>query len=159
MDRITLIVLLFLSLGCVSIDGGAVEASWVVETYGDGRGIADCGCACPPIAGLRLQLTPISGGSDPCAGRDSCQFSCGQRSGSTRFEVPPGSYAISLVPVGIDGNDISPGNPLTCGAQSGVDPQVREVVKGQVTQLDAVLMRATCAAECGGSDTNRVCTK
>jgi hypothetical protein len=159
MDRITLIVLLFSSLGCVSIDGGAVEASWVVETYGDGRGIADCGCACPPIAKVRLQLTPLSGDSDPCAGRETCRFSCNQQSGATRFEIPPGSYAMQLVPVGADGNDISPGNPLTCGSQSGVDPQVWDVVKGQVTQLNAVLMLATCAADCGGSDTRPVCTK
>jgi len=161
MDRITLIVLLFSSRGCVSIHGGAVDASWVVETYGDGRTIADCGCACPPIAKVRLQLTPLSGDNapDPCSGNETCQFSCNLQSGATRFEIPPGSYAMLLVPVGADGNDISPGNPLTCGSQSGVDPQVWDVVKGQVTQLNAVLMQATCAADCGGSDTRNVCTK
>jgi hypothetical protein len=162
MDRITLIALLFSAIGCVPIDGGAVEASWVVATY-DGRGIADCGCACPPIAKIRLQLLPVAGGSDPCAGRAACQFSCNLQSGATRFDIPAGSYTVSLVPVGADGNDITPlppgGNPLACGAQSGVDPVVREVVKGQVTQLDAMLMQATCAPACGGSDSTRVCTK
>jgi hypothetical protein len=159
MDRITLIALLFSALGCVSIDGGAVEASWVVATYGDGRGIADCNCACPPIAKIRIQLVPVAGGSDPCAGRAACQFSCNLQSGATRFDIPEGSYAISLVPVGADGADIPHGDPLTCGAQSGIDPVVREVKKGRVTQLDAMLMEATCAVECGGSDGNKVCTK
>jgi len=146
-------------MGCVPIDGGAVEASWVVATYGDGRGIADCNCACPPIAKIRIQLVPLSGGSDPCAGRDTCQFSCNLQSGATRFDIPAGSYAVSLVPVGQDGNDIPHGDPLTCGAQSGVDPVVRDVVKGRVTQLDAMLIQATCAPACGGSDSTRVCTK
>ena len=159
MDRITLIVLLFSALGCVSIDGGAVEASWKVATYGDGRGISDCGCACPPIAKIRFQLEPMSGGSDPCTGRSTCEFSCNLQSGATRFDIPPGSYAISLVPVGEDGNDIANGDPQTCGAHSGVDPEVWEVVKGRVTQLNAVLIKATCAADCGGSDSTRVCTK
>jgi hypothetical protein len=160
MDRITLIALLFSAMGCVPVDGGAVEASWLVATYGDGRGIADCNCACPPIAKVRLRLVPVAGGDDACAGRDTCQFSCNLQSGATRFDIPAGSYAISLVPVGQDGNDIAPrSDPLTCGAQSGVDPVVREVVKGQVTQLDAMLMKATCAPECGGLDGTRVCTK
>jgi hypothetical protein len=100
MDRITLIALLFSATGCVPIDGGAVEASWTVVTYGDGRGISDCNCACPPIAKVRLQLVPVAGGSDPCAGRATCQFSCNLQSGATRFDIPAGSYAISLVPVG-----------------------------------------------------------
>lgn len=160
MDRITLIALLFSAAGCVAIDGGAVEASWKVVTYGDGRGIADCNCACPPIAKVRLQLVPVAGGEDFCAGRATCQFSCNQQSGATRFDIPAGSYAVALVPVGQDGNDIVPrADPLTCGAQSGIDPVVREVVKGQVTQLDAMLMKATCAPECGGLDGDKICRK
>ena len=158
MDRITLIAFLFSALGCVSIDGGAVEASWVVETYGDGRGIADCGCACPPIAKMRLKLEPMSGGSDPCEGRSTCEFSCNLKTGATRFDIPPGSYAISLVPVGEDGNDIANGSAQTCGAH-GVAPEVRDVLKGRVTELNAMLIEATCTAACGGSDSNRVCTK
>jgi hypothetical protein len=159
MDRITLIALLFSATGCVPIDGGAVEASWTVVTYGDARGISDCNCACPPIAKVRLRLVPVAGGDDVCSGRATCQFSCNRQSGATRFDIPAGSYAISLVPVGQDGNDIAPrSDPLTCGAQS-IDPVVREVVKGQVTQLDAMLMNATCAPECGGLDSRKVCTK
>jgi hypothetical protein len=158
MDRITLIALLFSAMGCVSIDGGAVEASWFVVTH-DGRGIADCGCTCPPIPKIRLQLLPVAGGSDPCAGRAACQFSCNLRSGATRFDIPPGSYVVSLVPVGADGNDITSGEVGTCSATAGVDPIVREVIRGRVTQLDAMDVVADCAADCGGSDNNNVCTK
>ena len=161
MDRITLFALLFSATGCVSIDGGAVEASWVVVTH-DGRGIANCGCTCPPMPKVRLQLIPVAGGSDPCAGRDSCQFSCGQKSGATRFDIPPGSYAVSLVPVGQDGQDIvndPSGAAGMCSAFSGVAPVVRDVIKGRVTQLDAVEMVADCAADCGGLNSSKVCTK
>ena len=158
MDRITLIAVLFSALGCVSIDGGAVEASWQVMTQ-DGRTITDCGCTCSPIAKIRLQLIPVSGGSDPCAGHSTCAFSCNQQSGATRFDIPPGTYAISLVPVGEDGNDITNGEAGTCSAKSGVAPEVRDVIKGRVTQLNAMTMLADCADECGGSDSNKVCTK
>ena len=145
-------------MGCVSIDGGAVEASWKVVTH-DGRGIADCACTCPPIPKVRLQLLPLGGGSDPCAGRAACQFSCNWQSGATRFDIPPGSYAVALVPVGEDGNDVTSGEAGTCSATAGVDPIVREVIKGRVTQLDAMTVLADCAADCGGSDSRKVCTK
>jgi len=158
MDRLVLFALLFSAAGCVSIDGGAVEASWVVVTH-DGRTISKCGCTCPPIAKIRLQLVPTAGGDDPCVGRASCQFGCDLQSGATRFDIPPGNYAISLVPVGADGNDITNGAAGTCRAGPGADPVVRDVVKGRVTGLDAMLVLADCAADCGGSDSTRVCTK
>jgi hypothetical protein len=158
MDRLTLIALIFSAPGCVSVDGGAVETSWVVVTN-DGRGISDCACTCPPIAKVRLQLVPIAGGADPCAGTASCQFSCNLQSGATRFDIPPGTYAISLVPVGADGNDITNGEAGTCRAGAGANPVIREVVKGRVTGLDAMTVLADCAAECGGADNTRVCTK
>jgi hypothetical protein len=158
MDRITLIALLFSALGCVPIDGGAVEVSWIVATH-DGRGIASCGCTCPPVAKIRLQMVPKSGGSDPCAGRDSCQFSCDQRSGATRFDIPPGTYDVLLVPVGADGLDIAPGAPLVCGAESSIAPVERDVIKGRVTEIDSIIVLADCAADCGGWDNTKVCTK
>jgi hypothetical protein len=158
MDRVTLIALLFSALSCVSIDGGAVEASWVVVTH-DGRVISECSCACPPIAKIRMQLVPVAGGADPCAGRASCEFSCGVQSGATRFDIPPGSYAITLVPVGADGSDIPAGAVDTCSAGPGADPVVREVVSGRVTGLDAMTVLADCAPECGGSDNTKVCTR
>ncbi|MBN2573977.1 MAG: hypothetical protein JXP73_05370 [Deltaproteobacteria bacterium] len=158
MDRVTLIALLFSALGCVSIDGGAVEASWVVVTH-DGRVISECSCTCPSIAKIRLQLVPTVGGDDPCATRASCQFACDLQSGATLFDIPPGTYAISLLPVDADGNDIPAGGSGTCSAGPGADPRVREVVSGRVTGLDAMMVLADCAPECGGSDNTRVCAK
>jgi hypothetical protein len=158
MDRFKLIALLFSALGCVSVDGGAVEASWVVVTH-DGRGIARCGCTCPSVAMIRIQLVPTAGGADPCAGRASCQFSCDLQSGATRFDIPPGQYAISLLPVGADGNDITNGEAGSCRAGPGTDPAIREGVSGRVTGLDAALVLADCAPECGGSDNTGVCTR
>lgn len=157
MDRITLFSLLFSALGCVSIEGGAVEASWVVVTQ-DGRGISDCACTCPRVAMTRLSLIPIEGGEDPCAGRQSCMFSCNRKSGATRFDIPPGMYAISVVPVGADGVDLTGGEVGTCSAGVGASPVVRQVVSGRVTSLDAMTVLAGCAAECGGGDNTRVCT-
>lgn len=158
MPRPTLILLLFSALGCVSIDGGAVEASWVVVTH-DGRGISDCACTCPAIARIRLKLEPTGGGADPCAGQDSCQFGCDRRSGATRFDIPPGTYAISLVPVGSDGNDLVSGEAGACRAGPGASPVVRDVVKGKVTGLDAMIVLADCAPECGGGDNTKVCRR
>jgi hypothetical protein len=158
MDRITLIALLFSALGCVPIDGGAVEGSWVVVTP-DGRTITNCGCTCPSIAKIRFQVLPTGVGADPCVGRASCQFSCDLQSGATRFDIPPGQYAISLVPVGPDGNDITNGEAGACRAGPGTDPEIREVISGRVTGLDAAIVLADCAPECGGSDNTRVCTR
>jgi hypothetical protein len=157
MDRVAIIALLFTTLGCTPIDGGAVEASWVVATP-DGRLISDCGCTCPAVAKIRLQLLPVGGGNDPCAGGPACSFSCNQQSGATHFDIAPGPYSISLVPMGADGADLI-GGIGTCGAPVGSDPVERDVIKGQVTQLPAMLVQADCAAECGGSDNQRVCTK
>jgi hypothetical protein len=156
MDRVTLIALLFSVLSCVSIDGGAVEVSWVVVTH-DGRGISSCGCTCPAVAKVRLQLLPVGGGADPCAGRASCEFSCDLQSGATRFDIPPGTYAISLLPVGPDSVDIMNGEAGGCTAGPGADPLIRDVVSGRVTGLDAIMVLADCAPECGGSDNTRVC--
>jgi hypothetical protein len=163
MDRVRWFALLFSALvagpGCVSVDGGAVEVSWVVEAKDGTRIIADCGCTCPPVAKIRLALVPAGGGSDVCAGRTSCAFSCNLQTGATRFDIKPGTYAMSLVPVGADGNDITTGEVGTCSLGALPAPQVRDVIKGRVTQLDAMFVQTDCAAECGGSDTTRVCTK
>lgn len=156
MDRIPFIALLFSALGCVPIDGGSVEASWIVVTH-DGRGIADCGCTCPTVANVRLQLLPITGGEDPCAGKSTCQFSCNSQTGATRFDIPPGTYAISIVPVGVDGNDITNGEAGTCSAMPAVASVVRQVINGRVTQLDAMIIRADCAPRCSGSDNTKIC--
>jgi hypothetical protein len=156
MGRIVFLTMAAAVVSCVPIDGGAVEASWVVRTD-DGRAITDCQCADPQIAGVRLQLVGASGGvkgATPCQDRTSCQFSCQRHTGATPFDIPPGFYLISLVPVDAMGQDLTTvmvGNHVQAPA-----PVLREVVKGQPTQLDALALVGKCASSCSVNQ-NRVC--
>jgi hypothetical protein len=162
MVRIVLALLLVATAGCVSIDGGSVEASWDLHAP-DGRGIADCSCTCPVIAKVRFSVVPVAGGADLCAGKAACQFSCGAKHGATPFDIPPGDYALTLLPVGADGQDLA--GPViqagggTCLARGGVAPTLRSVRPGWPTQLNAVDIIAECAPVCGASDSTKVCTK
>ena len=162
MARIVALLLALAATGCVSIDGGAIEASWDIHAS-DGRGIADCSCTCPEITKVRFSVVPAAGGSDLCIGRAACQFPCRSKHGATPFDIPPGAYAVSLVPLGADGQDLTGAligdAGIGCSAQSGVAPTLRTVGKGQLTQLNGVLIQAGCAPVCGGSDSTRVCTK
>jgi len=155
-ERIVFLTMAAAAVSCVSIDGGAVEASWVVRTE-DGRAITNCACSDPQIASVRLQLLGASGevkGTTPCQDRSSCQFSCQRHTGATPFDIPPGFYLISLVPVDAAGQDLSalaPPRQVQTPA-----PVLREVVKGQPTQLDALAIVGKCAPSCSGKE-NRVC--
>jgi len=161
MARIVLLLFALTAAGCVPIDGGSVEATWDLHTP-DGRRISQCSCSCPRIAKVRFSVVAADG-VDLCAGRAACLFSCGAGQGGTPFDIPPGEYDLSLVPVGEDGHDLVGAIPQdagdTCSAQSGVAPILRSVRKGQPTQLNTVLIQAKCAAECGGSDTSKACSK
>ena len=85
--------LTFAGAGCVKIDGGAVEISWVVRSTA-GAAITDCSCAGTPtatIATVRLVLTGVGEGikgNMPCAGQAQCDFPCQRQSGSTAFDIP-----------------------------------------------------------------------
>jgi len=144
------------AVSCVSIDGGAVEANWVVRTD-DGRAITDCACSDPQIASVRLRLVGAWGDvkdTTPCQDRTSCQFSCQRHTGATPFDIPPGFYLISLVPVDATGQDLTAlAPPLHVQTPA---PVLREVVKGQPTQLDALAIVGRCAPSCSGNE-NRVC--
>lgn len=140
---------------CVTIDGGAVEASWTVRTP-DGRG-SSCGCSLPRIVTMRFEvvrrLADGTRGPDACAGKSSCAFACDTdgSTGTTKFDIPPGDYEISVVPFAADGADLRP--------SVAANPQRRVVTDGQVTQLDNFLVEARCALECGGDDTTRSCKR
>jgi hypothetical protein len=137
---------------CVQVDGGAVEASWVLQTF-DGRSISDCGCSTPEVSRVRFVVVRMDGpGGDVCAGRPSCEFPCRRGTGATRFEIPPGRYAISLSPLGVTGQPL-----LAGGAVDVPAPILRNVVFGQPTELDAFSIQASCALMCGGE--SRVCTQ
>jgi len=136
---------------CVSIDGGAVELSWIVIAP-DGRGITNCDCADPAIAKVRLVLRGVGGtldGATPCAGKAQCDFSCRRQTGATPFDIPPTgpgeSYAVSVVAVDAAGNEVPQSSILTPA------PILRQVVRGQPTEVEALTLVAPCASSCNGS--------
>jgi hypothetical protein len=105
-------------LGCVDINGGAVEVAWGVFAK-DGRAINDCSCAVAltppeaetPIAFVRLDLVSDNDAADqPCAGTNNCRFSCNRKIGATPFMIKPGRYLMSLVAVDGAGNDFPAGS-------------------------------------------------
>ena len=150
-----LLATILLASACVEIDGGAVEISWVIRSPAGG-GITDCSCAQPAIGTVRLVLRGVGGaieGATPCAGRAQCDFPCQRQTGATPFDIPetkPGeTYEVSVVAVA-----------------AGVElPQVkkpasilREVVRGQPTEVEAFQLVADCAVECG-MNSSGVCAR
>lgn len=136
---------------CVSIDGGAVEISWIIVAP-DGRGITNCGCADPAIAKVRLVLRGVGGtidGATPCAGKAQCDFACQRQTGATAFDIPPTgpgeSYEVSVVAVDAAGNAI-PQSSIMPPA-----PVLRQVVGGQPTEVEAFTLVAPCAPSCNSS--------
>lgn len=148
--------------GCVRIDGGAVEISWVVRST-DGRAITDCTCADPQIGYVRLDLVGVGGdidGTTPCKDRTSCEFPCQRQTGTTPFDIKqghPGSdgqlpqYQIRLIALDANRNEVS-------GVQSPA-PILRSVVLGQPTEVEAFLLVARCSTDCAGTNTSGVCTR
>jgi len=136
---------------CVKIDGGAVEISWVIRSD-LGSAITDCGCAEPAIGKVRLVLQGVDAvgndipGTTPCAGQAQCDFPCARQTGATAFDIPPTqateTYAISLVPLGTDGRE------LTTAEVMRPAPILREVIRGQPTEVDAMQLVAMCAMAC-----------
>jgi hypothetical protein len=157
MDRIVFLALAGAAVSCVSIDGGAVEASWVVRSD-DGRAITECTCAAPEIARVRLSLVGAgidNAGMRPCQDRASCEFPCARNTGATPFDIPPGMYLVSLTPVDVSGLDLSAQEPKV----ETPAPLLREVVRGQPTQLDALSIVAMCAPSCSGANKGKVCSR
>jgi hypothetical protein len=147
-------------VGCVPVEGGAIEVSWVVQA--NGRAITDCSCANPPISKVRIDLLRKGlgdGGSlesaTPCAGRAQCEFACQRQTGATPFDIPetkPGeTYLISLVPVGAQEQELTDVRVPTAVSRS--------VVRGQPVELEAFLLQAGCADECGGMNNSGVCAR
>jgi hypothetical protein len=134
---------------CVEINGGAVEISWVIRSEA-GSAITDCGCASPSIAKVRLVLVgrgePGSSieGATPCAGQAQCDFPCSRQTGSTAFNIQETRgaerYEVSVVALGTDGSDLS--EVMTPA------PILREVVRGQPTEVESMQLVARCATEC-----------
>lgn len=139
-----------LASSCIEVDGGAVEVSWILRTD-DGFAIDGCDCADPKIDRVRFEVVAIDADgvaqADACAGRGDCVFSCGRGTGATDFDIPPGRYGITIVPLDADGQDLrTPG----ASEKRVRTPEriLRDVVNGQVTQLDALAIVANDARSC-----------
>jgi hypothetical protein len=158
MVRILFLTAAAAAVSCVPIEGGAVEASWVVRTD-DGRAITDCGCSDPGIASVRLRVEGAMGavaGTHPCEGRLTCEFACQRHTGATPFDIPPGFYWVKLIPVDAAGQELireAPEDRVRTPAAV-----LREVVTGQPTELDALSVVAGCAPACS-TNQNRVCSR
>jgi len=142
----TFLLLACLLTTCVEINGGAVEVSWVIRSRA-GSAITDCGCASPSIATVRLRLERRGGvldGDMPCANQAQCDFPCPRQTGSTAFNIPETQgtekYEVSVVAVGADGEPLP--EVLTPA------PILREVVRGQPTEVESMQLVANCATEC-----------
>jgi hypothetical protein len=162
---IAFLFLACLLAACVKVDGGAVEISWVIRSR-SGSAITDCGCSSPSIATVRLRLvlaSSVDGGAiigadggtvDRCAGNAQCDFPCARQTGSTPFNIPETHgterYAVSLVAVGADGRELPDVDTPA--------PILREVVRGQPTEVESVQLVAGCATECQ-MNSSGVCTR
>jgi hypothetical protein len=150
-----LLTFAFVVSACVEIDGGAVEVSWVIRSPAGG-GITDCGCADPAITTVRLVLRGVGGSiheTTPCAGRAQCDFPCQRQTGATPFDIRETQglerYEVSVVAV-------AGGAPLLQVAKPA--PILREVVRGQPTEVEAFQLVADCSVECGMNNSG-VCAR
>jgi hypothetical protein len=151
--RLAIAALAVATAGCVDIAGGAVEVPWAIFAF-DGRAITDCACAVPTIASVRLELTSHPDGAlRPCDGLSSCTFSCREKIGATPFVIPPGRYLMGLVPLTEGGLEIS------AAEIERTSPLLRDVVRGQPTELEAFFFKAPCSAGCRGSSATEPCTR
>lgn len=154
--------LLIGAAGCVPIDGGSIEASWVLRTF-DGRAIEGCGCAAPAVARVAVCAVPpdAPGGSascgdpayDVCATNPGCSFPCDRQTGATPFFVASGRWALSLVALDAAGNRLSSPDVGAGGSIVVPAPILRDAVKGQVTELPALQVKAECAMQCSAGET------
>jgi hypothetical protein len=114
------------SVGCVDVNGGAVELSWSIFTVG---GDATT-CEVSRIDHVTLVYTNTdadAGGS----GQFARSFPCSDGKGATSFTIPRGRYAIEIQPKCADESDADTTVP---------SPIVRDIVDGEVAQLNALLI-------------------
>ncbi len=144
---------LCLAPGCLQIDGGAIELSWVVYcAAGHTPGSSTSSCSCcdraSRLASVQLVVTPLGdgGAGDVCTGQSSCRFSAGRQSGNTAFFVPPGDYDISVLPLDASGAVLGGAACLPSG-DAGAEPcwqtpapLRRTVIKGEIVSLGSFLL-------------------
>ncbi len=111
---------------CVDINGGAVELSWSLRT--------DTGMerTCAQTAIVQVSLCMRDCDTPPCDGVQTCPtaFECDRLRGATQFDIPPGRKEITIRP------DCARGPARVVVPP----PLVRDIVKGDVTELNALLI-------------------
>ncbi|GAB4557994.1 MAG: hypothetical protein Tsb0020_02610 [Haliangiales bacterium] len=136
MTLVTLTTLTTTNLGCVEIDGGAVELSWALRNF-EGNRIRLC-----DDARVRwIQLAWRSAEDDGTGADGTLRFECVENRGVTNFVVPPGPQLLWIEPV-CSGGD-TPTGPFQVPA-----PIRREIIAGTVVTLDALLVVADECATC-----------
>ena len=130
------LVLPLVLAGCVAVDGGAVELSWDIR-QADGMALDDA-CDASRIAQVGLCARRCDDDAVPagvCQGALVCpkaQWSCGDFSGATEFDLPEGPTELFIEAYCQDGSRAQ-------GVQVPA-PIVRSISKGRVSQLNALLI-------------------
>jgi hypothetical protein len=151
---------------CLTIDGGAIELSWVVYCANGrqpGCGPACCSCdeRAASLTRVQLVLTGVSDGAatNGCDGKTTCRFDASAHSGNTGFFVPPGDYELTLLPLDASGQVLGGPSCVPDGSagscwQTPV-PLRRTVNTGEVVSLGSFLIAvpdcpttASCANSC-----------
>lgn len=116
---------------CVDINGGAVEFSWSLRT--------DTGmertCAQTNIVQVSLCMRDCD--TQPCGEVQTCPnvFPCERLRAATQFDIPPGRKEITIRPECASGPALVVVPP----------PLVRDIVQGDVTELNALLITVPSA--------------
>ncbi len=125
-----------LAIGCVDVNGGAVELSWAV-VKSEGGELTSCQTEDWTLSKvkLRARLLHCDAGENQC---HSCllpdPWACDVVHGSTLFEFQPGDWELSIA-VAQD-----PATGQTASPIRVPDPIVRHVVNGEVTELQGLLI-------------------
>jgi hypothetical protein len=139
--RIGFLLLLVLGTACVDVQGGAVELSWTLtKSNGDGTTCGPSG-----IDEVRLCMRWCDDGTIDCTSgaHVGCPSSwpCERSHGTTLFDIPAGRKALWI--------EVSCGGDAGTGSHVQVpEPIVRDIVEGEVTQLNALLIVVTGETAC-----------
>lgn len=131
------------SVGCVQIEGGAVELSWSIRDFEDDK--VECGDA--DIESIRICWQAVSSGS-PLECRLFHSFDCLASRGVSEFEIDEGETAFFVQPrCNVDGVELVPVGDYQVPA-----PIVRTVKKGKVVTLNQLLVLVTSPDGCNRSN-------
>jgi hypothetical protein len=146
-SAIALVFAMACAVGCVEIDGGAVELSWSLRTF-EGEPVDACGDA--RIDEIRINWRPMEQPSAaPMAFRD---FPCEDSTGVTGFGIAPGQQLFWAEPICADGALADE------GTFESPAPILRRVDAGAVVTLNSLLIVVDPTAPPQSCRTGAPCT-